>query len=50
MHNMAKDTEDNTFISRSKVHFNIINGVNCKKLVLLNFIYIASNRILLRLL
>ena len=39
MHNMKRDTEDNTFITRSKVHFNIINGVNCKTLVLHNFIY-----------
>ena len=29
-HNMKKDTEDSTFITRSIVHFNIINGVNCK--------------------
>ena len=30
MNSVKKDTEENTLVTSSKVHFNIINGVNCK--------------------
>jgi len=33
MNTVKKDTEDSTLATRSEVHFNIINGVNCKYIV-----------------